>query len=107
MTDIISQAIGYCSRGWGVLQLARGDKRPLGPWKQFQDEPASPDEVRGWFEQSPDSNVGVLTGTVSGLAVIDIDDMRGAVRAVDGRRGDTGNLSTRLAKTNQRGYIQP
>ncbi len=33
--------------------------------------------IRGWWKRWPDSNIGVMTGPISGLAVLDVDGERG------------------------------
>ena len=48
-------------------------KTPLMPWKRFQTERATEDEVRGWFRRWPRMNIGMATGAVSGTIVLDAD----------------------------------
>ena len=61
----------YFDRRWSVLPL-RG-KRPAVPsWRECQVKPAGLDELRTWFHDGK-TNVGVVTGRVSGLVVIDCD----------------------------------
>lgn len=48
------------------------DKRPLIAWKEFQTRKASDEERRRWFEGAS-CNIGIVTGEVSGLAVLDAD----------------------------------
>jgi len=48
-------------------------KQPLLAWRDYQQKRASPDEVRAWYARWPDANVGVVTGQISNLVVIDID----------------------------------
>lgn len=52
---------------------ADAGKRPLVAWARYQT--ASPEfaEVREWWRRWPSANLGIVTGPVSGLVVVDID----------------------------------
>ena len=52
-------------------------KQPLVPWLDHQQRRATPDEVRGWYRRWPLANVGIVTGQISNLVVIDIDPGHG------------------------------
>lgn len=67
----------YASRGWSVLPIQAGDKKPLGKWKVQQNRIASKEEIDVWFKTWPDAGVGIVTGSVSKLIVIDIDPRNG------------------------------
>jgi len=56
-----------------VIPVRAGDKRPLIAWQPFQERLATVDELNGWFARWPDANVGVVTGAISGLVVVDVD----------------------------------
>ncbi len=68
-----SAALDYLRRGWSVIPIRAHDKRPAIRWLEFQQRHASEDEVRDWFQRWPDGNVGIVTGVVSGIVVLDID----------------------------------
>ena len=40
-------------------------------------DPAGPEQVRRWWRRWPEANVGVVTGAVSGLVVLDVDPRHG------------------------------
>ena len=80
-------ALAYLARGWSVIPLRPGEKRPLVRWEQYQKRPPSADELSGWFTAWPKANVGIVTGSVSGLVVLDIDPAHGGVEA--GQRNNT------------------
>jgi hypothetical protein len=65
-----------------VLALCPRDKRPLFPWEPFQHEAASEAIVRHWFERWPDANLGIVTGAVSGLVVLDVDPAHGGAESL-------------------------
>ncbi len=66
-------ALAYLRLSWSVLPLGRGSKRPMVAWQSLQDAPATVETVASWFENWPEANVGIVTGRVSGLVVVDID----------------------------------
>ena len=42
-------------------------------WKEYQERRATLDEIRNWFGQNGEYNIGIVTGEVSGLVVVDCD----------------------------------
>ncbi|MBS1213170.1 MAG: Bifunctional primase/polymerase [Proteobacteria bacterium] len=75
-------ALAYLSRGWSVLPFWARDKRPLVSWTEYQRRLPTEAEVRAWFAKTPDANVGVVTGTVSQLVVVDIDPAHGGAESL-------------------------
>jgi len=71
--SIEQAALGYLDRGWSVIPAQPSGKRPLIRWKHFQEEAADAEQVHGWWGRWPDANVSIVTGTHSGLIVIDVD----------------------------------
>jgi len=62
------------ARGWSLIPLKYRDKRPaIASWTAYQRRPATFDEVCAWFDRSEPFNVGIVTGRVSGIVVIDLD----------------------------------
>lgn len=71
MGSMVDTALFYASLGWRVIPLyPRGKK----PWIKDWGKNATTDEttIRKWWQQRPDSNIGILTG--HGLGVIDVDN---------------------------------
>ena len=58
-------ALEALARGWSVVPVAAGQKRPLVRWEEFQRRRATAGEVRGWLARWPDGNLGIVTGAVS------------------------------------------
>ncbi len=53
-------------------------------------EPATPEVIEAWWARWPDANVAVVTGSVSGVAVLDVDPRSGgddALAALEARWG--------------------
>jgi len=71
---VIEFALFYLARRWSVIPLRPRDKRPLLDWQKYQDQQATEEEIREWWNRWPDANIGLVTGTVSGLVVLDLDD---------------------------------
>ena len=72
--ELLSAALAYASRGWAVLPLCPGEKKPLTK-NGFKDASTNAEAIREWWNKRPTANVGVATGEVSGgLIVIDLDD---------------------------------
>ena len=70
-------ALDYAARGWSVLPVEAGGKRPIVPWLELQQRRASAEEIEAWFARRPEANVGIVTGAVSGVIVLDVDAGRG------------------------------
>src|ERR1039458_9640582 len=83
MTNILlNMALTYAASGLSVIPLRPKEKTPLFPWAEFQKRRASPDEIRKWWTDTPNANLGVVTGAVSGLAVVDLDGPMGVANGV-------------------------
>ena len=73
---MLKEAIKYLDAGLSVIPVSK-DKTPLIKWKEFQTRLPSYEEVQKWWTDHPEANIGVATGVVSNLAVIDIDTDEG------------------------------
>lgn len=71
--DCEAAARAYAARGWSPIPIEPRGKRPLVPWLPFQSRIADGDEIAAWFARWPDANVGIVTGRVSGVIVVDVD----------------------------------
>jgi len=60
---------------WAVPQLItdEGEKRPLVPWKPYQDRPPTRDEIAGWCLRFPHAGAAIPTGPGTNLLVVDAD----------------------------------
>lgn len=57
-----------------VIPVAPGGKEPLVKWSRYQTRRPTLEEVQNWFcERFPGANIGMVTGSVSGLVVLDVD----------------------------------
>jgi hypothetical protein len=71
--SIEGAALAYLRRGWSVVAIEPRGKRPLVRWEGFQHRLPRASDVSAWFRRRPDANIGIVTGRISGLAVIDVD----------------------------------
>lgn len=78
----------YLSYGWCLVPVVKGEKRPAVNWKEYQDRKPTNEELQRWFSD-PEVGVGLVTGKISGVTVIDEDSYK--------KNGDTSlNLSSPL-----------
>lgn len=74
---MLERALAYTELGWAVFPLIPNSKRPL-TQNGFKDASKDPAVIKRWWAQHPAANVGLATGEVSGLVVVDIDVKNGA-----------------------------
>ena len=67
----------YASRGWSVLPLGVGSKTPLTA-NGVKDATTNPETVAEWWDDKRSANIGIATGRVSGIVVMDVDVKGGA-----------------------------
>ena len=71
---ILSVAHAYVETGFSVMPLKKLEKRPsLSNWKFLQERLPTRDEIESWFGYHPDLNIGIITGEISGISVLDLD----------------------------------
>jgi len=73
----IAAAARLLARGWSPIPLVPRDKRPLLPWEPYRHRRPRPGELVAWRRRWPEANVGVVTGVVSDLVVLDVDPDKG------------------------------
>jgi Bifunctional DNA primase/polymerase, N-terminal len=59
-------------RGWSIIPLKPRSKMPAVKWEPFQHRLATLEELEAWFTE-PFYNVGIVTGTISKIFVVDCD----------------------------------
>lgn len=62
----------YAQRGWQVIPVKHGDKRPL--VADWPDARLPAEEIARWFDCAQPPNLGILCGEPSRLVVLDFDD---------------------------------
>ncbi len=70
----LSAAYNFIARGWSVVPIPKGEKHPMIKWDSYKTKRATADELKGWIvSEGEGSNVGIITGAISGLVVVDAD----------------------------------
>ena len=104
MTALPSKWGGPLRMGWSVIPLRPRDKVPaLQSWKAYQGRLASAGEVARWVVNG--CNIGIVTGTISGLLVLDLDSADAMVEAE--RHGLPDTVIARTAKGRHHYFRHP
>jgi hypothetical protein len=62
------------TKGLSVIPLKPKDKRPdIDTWKLFQTHKPTDDNLKIWFGNGSANNIGIVTGEISDIAVVDFD----------------------------------
>lgn len=70
---MLKAALAYAEAGFSVVPIDPATKRPLIPWKEFQERIATPEEITKWFENYPNAGIAIACGPISNLCVADAD----------------------------------
>lgn len=75
MTPKIDQLITeYVDSGWSILPVKPDEKRPyMANWLQYTRTRATKDMVINWFVNLSSAGVGVVTGRISNMVVLDVE----------------------------------
>lgn len=71
--NLLDAALSYAERGFSIIPI-RPDKKPFIKWEAHQKEKATLKDIREWWVKWPNANVGIVTGPISGILVIDCDN---------------------------------
>ena len=77
-----SAAFALLARGWSVIPVEARGKRPIVPWLEYQSRLATEKEVEAWFDGRRTPNLGIVTGALSNLVVLDIDSRHGGSQSL-------------------------
>ncbi|MGQ9506218.1 MAG: phage/plasmid primase, P4 family [Thermogutta sp.] len=106
MTSLLQAALDYAAQGWPVIPVRPREKRPLTP-HGLKDASTDETQIRRWWARWPNANIGVVTGVVSGLLVVDIDQRDGTdgektIRELETRYGHLPKTAEALTGGNGR-----
>lgn len=70
---LLNAALKYAKEyGWAVFPVSPKSKRPLTP-NGFKDAKKTPGPIKAWWKRYPNASIGIATGSMSNLVVIDED----------------------------------
>lgn len=73
--DLLEYANKYVSNGWSVLPVRPDEKRPfMTNWRQYMHQKADLQTVTSWFTKLNSAGVGMVTGKVSNMIVLDVEN---------------------------------
>jgi len=96
--SLAAAAANYAARGWPVFPLRPGGKEPLTP-HGFKDATTDLEAIAEWWRRWPEANVGIATGSPSGVVVVDVDPRHGGdegLRDLEARYGPLPDTPTVL-----------
>ncbi len=70
--NIIDTALHY-KHDLGLSVIPQKFKKALIPWAEYQNRQPSDEEIKKWWGEKPDAGIAAVTGSVSGVIVIDCD----------------------------------
>ena len=74
---MLVEAIEYLNQGLSVIPVEPRGKKPLVNWEQYQNLRTDERTICMWWGKWPKANVGIVTGKISSLVVIDCDSRAG------------------------------
>jgi len=72
---MLNAALEYAARGFAVFPLVENNKRPATN-HGCKDATRDPEKIRRWWRARPSANIGIATGAISDIVVVDIDARR-------------------------------
>lgn len=74
---MLNTALDLAARGYAVFPLSPGTKVPLAGGHGCKDATTDLERIRTWWITHPEANIGLATGPLSGVDVLDIDGEEG------------------------------
>jgi len=70
--DFIKHANKYLGLGFSIIPVGQ-DKKPLLRWEEYQKRKATQEEIEKWASKYKNPNIGIVTGSISGITVVDVE----------------------------------
>ena len=83
---MINHAKAYLEAGYSVFPIGK-NKKPIVDWEHYQSEFPMIDEIEDWWVKYPNAGIGIVTGNLSNLYVVDGDSID-AYKYIKGLIGD-------------------
>lgn len=72
----LQAALHYANMGFSVIPVGK-DKKPFVKWEPYQKQKPDKNQITYWWTKHPDAGVAIITGSISGICVVDIDTEEG------------------------------
>ena len=72
----LEAALAYASWGWHVLPVVPNEKIPATA-HGVHDATTNSEQIKAWWQQNPEFNIGIAAGAISNIVVFDIDPRNG------------------------------
>ena len=74
----------YLKLGWSVIPVIYKSKVPaIGSWREYQKRLPTEQELDKWFTDDKKNNIALITGSVSGVSILDADGPAGRKSLAD------------------------
>lgn len=78
MQNNLEAALAYAEKfNFSVIPIRPENKHPYIQWGEHQKRRATADEIKAWWKQWPKAMIGIVTGEISGIFVVDCDTAAG------------------------------
>src|SRR5271165_5133056 len=72
----------YAALGRSIFPLAKGEKVPMARTNGFNSASCNRAQISFWSDRHPHANIGIATGKVSNIVVVDFDPRAGSRETV-------------------------
>jgi len=73
MPNTLEAALQLQQRGMSIIPVGR-NKKPMIKWEKYQSKHAPESDIRYWYKKWPHANIGIITGKISRISVLDADN---------------------------------
>lgn len=75
--NLLKYTLAYRTKfNWSVMPISSTSKKPIIKWTKYQNQLPTIDEIKQWWTQYPDANIGLITGKISNVIVFDCDSVK-------------------------------
>src|SRR5665647_1987583 len=81
----LDRALAYHQMGLAVIPMRENgdEKKPYVRWGKYREKLPTAQEIRAWWSKWPEANIGIITGSISGLFVLDVDSQEARDFAIE------------------------
>ncbi len=85
----------YKDKGFSIIPLISKGKIPaIESWTEYQNRIATEDELEKWLANGSENNIGIVTGKISGIDVLDLDSQEAVQYAKENNFPETPLVKT-------------